>query len=324
MKFPIIFLKKRQDELTFQTVSEEWLTIKEKSWCLEHFKIVRSQIHNYLSQDLGPMPISKIGPQDVLQIIRNIESKNFHHTAHRILGLVNQIFNFAIASGYFFHNPARDLFGTLVPQKIIHHRALVKPKDIGLLMLRIRLAQRRSIVRYALLFCAYTFCRSGEIRKAQWKEINFKTKEWKIPSSRMKMRKEHTVPLSKQCLELLHFIKEMHLSDKYIFPNLDGTSFMNSNILITFLKSLGYSSDEMTVHGFRAMASTVLNEMGFESDLIEKALAHTNQGTVRAIYNRAQWLRQRRKMMQIYADTLDAYTTKVEKRLLKKHKKLLF
>lgn len=314
----------KEQQISFAEVSNQWLSVRRQSWCEDHTKVVASQIENYLVPTLGQLKLGCIETADVLAILRQIEKQGHVHTAHRILGIVNQIFRFAIASGFVMSNPARDLSGTLAERRVHHHSSILKPRDIGTLVFRIRMEGKRTMARYALLFCAYNFCRSGEIRKARWKEINFKTREWTIPSTRMKMRREHIVPLSRQSIDLLHQIKQLNLSDEWIFPNSKGTGCLNANALLSCLQSLGYSSKVMTVHGFRAMASTLLNEMGFVSDIIEKSLAHNNQGSVRAIYNRAQWLKQRKRMMQIYADTLDTFARKVEKRYMKKYHRLSF
>lgn len=320
--FSVFFKKNSLDKPTFFRVANEFLDVKKELWCEGHHSIIRSQIDRYLNPSLGEIAITEIDAQMILPILHKIERDGHYHTAHRVLGVLNQIFRFGIASGYITINPSKDLSGAIKTQKISHRSALVKPYEIGKLLLAIETSNLREVVKLALFFCAYNFCRSSELRNATWREVNFKTKEWKIPAVRMKMRKEHTIPLSNQSLEILSRIKEMHLSEKYIFPDISGSKAMGPNTLLNAIKSLGYDSSVMTIHGFRSTASTVLNEKGFSSDIIEKALAHTSKETVRFIYNRAQWKRQRRKMMQAYADILDHYKDNAKKRMRRRLQKI--
>ena len=165
------------------------------------------------------------------------------------------------------------------------------------------------IMRYALLFSAFTFCRPGEIRHAEWSEIDFENKEWRIPASKMKMKRTHIVPLAQQVIELLKNLKELTGGDKYLFPSARGDGHpMSENTIRVAIRSMGYSNEEMTAHGFRAMASTRLNEMGWRPDVIERQLAHVPSNAVRAAYNHAEYLDERRNMMQFWADYLEGFS----------------
>ncbi len=163
-------------------------------------------------------------------------------------------------------------------------------------------------VQQAMLWSAYTFCRPIEVRQAEWEEIDFERKLWIIPPKKMKMRREHKVPLSKQCLKIL---ENQHGFDKqWIFPSVRKGKCLSEAGVLSAIRSMGYKKDTMCAHGFRAMASTLLNEMGYRFDLIERSLAHGDENKVRAVYNRAEYMEERRKMMQEYADYLDELTDK--------------
>ena len=183
--------------------------------------------------------------------------------------------------------------------------ALTKPLEIAMLMKNIN-AYPHAVVRCALKFSALTFCRPGEIRHAEWSEIDFENCEWRIPAEKMKMKRVHIVPLAEQTIELLLFLKELTGKGKWLFPSarMDGRP-MSDNTVRVALRSMGYSNEQMTAHGFRGMASTRLNEMGWAPDVIERQLAHAENNQVRAAYNHAEYLPERRKMMQFWADYLD-------------------
>ena len=166
-------------------------------------------------------------------------------------------------------------------------------------------AYPHAVVRCALKFSALTFCRPGEIRHAEWSEIDFENCEWRIPAEKMKMKRVHIVPLATQTIELLHFLQQLTGRSKWLFPStrMDGRP-MSENTVRVALRSMGYTNDDMTAHGFRGMASTRLNEMGWPPDVIERQLAHSERNAVRAAYNHAEYLDERRKMMQAWADYL--------------------
>lgn len=166
------------------------------------------------------------------------------------------------------------------------------------------------ITRSAMLWSAYTFCRPGEVRRAEWQEIDWEGMEWRIPAHKMKMRFEHRVPLARQCVELLEDLRERKLSEQWIFPGVRPSRPLSENGVLSALRRTGYGKDEMTAHGFRAMASTLLNGMGYRRDLIERQLAHGDTDKVRAVYNRAAYMDERRAMMQAWADYLDGLRDK--------------
>jgi integrase len=192
---------------------------------------------------------------------------------------------------------------------------LTRPEDVGGLILSIEGYEGYAVTRAAMLWSAYTFCRPGEVRRAEWKEIDWEKREWRIPAEKMKMRFEHRVPLARQCLAILENLRGKRLSDVWIFPGLRPSRPLSENGVLSALRRMGYAKHEMTAHGFRAMASTLLNELGYRPDLIERQLAHGDTDKVRAVYNRAAYMEERRVMMQEWADYLDSLAEKKRNRL---------
>ena len=224
--------------------------------------------------------------------------------------VIGQIFRYAIATDRADYDPTIALKGALQTRKVRHMATITKPADIALLIKNIN-SYPRFIVKCALNFSALVFCRPGEIRQAEWSEIDFDNAEWRIPAEKMKMRRVHIVLLARQTIELLKELHEVTGSNKYLFPSqrMDGRP-MSENTVRIALRSMGYGKDEMTAHGFRDMASTRLNEMGWPPDVIERQLAHVESNSVRAAYNHAEYLAERRKMMQAWADYLDELVRK--------------
>jgi integrase len=257
----------------------------------------------------GKQPIAEITAPDLLATMRRIESRGAIETAHRALQNCSQIFRYAIATGRANRDPGGDLRGAIPPSKRKHHASITEPKAIGELLLAIRGYQGSLITKCALELAPLFFVRPGELRKAEWAEFNFETAEWRIPAERMKMREQHIVPLSSQAIAILHDLRPLTGNGRYVFPGARTNGRpMSENTVNAGLHRLGYTTDQMTGHGFRSMASTVLNEQGWHRDAIERQLAHAERDAVRAVYNYAEHLPERRKMMQHWADYLDAIT----------------
>jgi len=238
--------------------------------------------------------------------MRKIVARGAIETAHRAKQNCGRVFRYAIATGRADRDPTIDLQGALPPPQISHHASITDPKEIGALLRAIDGYSGSGVTRYALQLAPLVFVRPGELRAAEWKEINLPSNEWRIPSARMKMRAEHIVPLSTSSNEILSELKELTGSGRYLFPGVRSKSrYMSENTLNAALRRLGYGSDEMTAHGFRSMASTLLNEHGWNRDAIERQLAHSERDSIRAAYNYAEHLPVRRKMMQEWADYLD-------------------
>lgn len=258
-----------QKVLSFEEISLEWFTKKKHELKEDTAKTTLYRLENYLHNNIGHYPINEIQAPHVLEILREFEKRKKFDITHRILSITSQIFTYAIACGYCTNNPCFNLASVLVKNKKVSRSARTAPKDVALLIQNIKSYPTEN-TRNALLFTAYTFCRSVEVRKAEWKEIDFDNALWTIPAERMKMGKEHKVPLSKQCLEILE--QQKNKCDKYIFPSMRPNRCMSDNTMLTALRTLGYAKDEMCVHGFRAMASTLLNELGYDFDVIEKCV----------------------------------------------------
>jgi integrase len=289
----------------FQALAEDWIEKQSARWSQEHKTTVATRLSRYAYPHIGGKRIGEITPPDVLRFVRMIEGKGKNETASRVLGICSQVFRYGVSCGICLSDPCRDLRGALTAHVESPRPALTSPDDVGGLMASILGYQGSSTIRNAMLWSAYTFCRPGEIRRAEWSEIVWDKKEWRIPAEKMKMRFEHRVPLARQCMEILEALREKRLSEIWIFPGPRPSRPLSENGVLSALRRMGYEKHEMTAHGFRAMASTLLNELGYRPDIIERQLAHGDTDKVRAVYNRAAYMNERRIMMQEWADHLD-------------------
>lgn len=253
---------------------------------------------------LGGKPIKKIDAPMILAILRNVEKRGTLVTARKIKSHVSQIMRYGIACGHIFTNPARDLGWALTPHKYKPRAAITEPRSIGLLM-RDMEAYRSKKRRYSLKLAALTFVRPGELCQAEWSEIEWDAAIWRIPAAKMKMKRPHIVPLSRQAMDVLRELKLLTGQERWLFPSRwDKSRHEKGRVLNTALKRMGYG-EVMTAHGFRAMAATTLSEQGWPSEAIERQLAHVDKNQVRAAYQRSELLPERRKLMQAWADYLD-------------------
>jgi integrase len=254
---------------------------------------------------LGSRPIADVTAVELLAAAKKVEKRGAVETAHRLLQVCGQVFSYAIATGRAERNPVSDLRGALQPvQK--SNNAYLKADELPDFLKKLDNYDGQPQTKLALRFLLLTFVRTGELRGAGWKEINFDKAEWRIPAERMKMRDPHIVPLSKQAIAILRELQPLTGHWSHVFPNQHKPSgCMSENTILYALYRMGYHS-RATGHGFRSTASTILNEQGFNSDVIERQLAHGERNQVRAAYNHAQYLPERRKMMQWWADYLDA------------------
>lgn len=309
--------KKEPFDNTFKAMALEWIDRKSPVWSDEHKKTVLYRLDRFVFPHIGNKPIKGVQPIDVLTLLQPIESSGKNHTAHRVLGICSQVFRYAVATGICPSDPCRDLSGALTCYAEKPRAAIINPREAGELMFLIQ-SYKSQDMRFLLLWSAYTFCRPGEVRKAEWGEIDWDKKEWRIPAYKMKMRFEHRVPLSSQCLSILNQLKVKMISDRWIFPSRkDKTKPISNAGALSALRRMGYAKDEMTAHGFRAMASTLLNEFGFKPDIIERQLAHGDPDKVRAVYNRAAYMKERCAMMQQWADYLDGLGAEFAQNVLK-------
>ncbi|MFN7096232.1 MAG: tyrosine-type recombinase/integrase, partial [Gammaproteobacteria bacterium] len=301
-------------ENSFQAIAIEWFTTFSSKWVASYSSKIMGRFENNVFPWLGNRPINEIKAPELLTVLRRIENRSTIDTAHRVNQICGQVFRYAIATGRAERDISGDLRGALAPIKSKHYAAIVEPKAIGELMRAINSYHGYFITKCALHLAALFFVRPGELRKAEWSEFNFETKEWRIPAEKMKMRETHIVPLAEQAIEILQELYPLTGGSKYVFPSaITNARPMSENTVNTALRRLGYSKEEMTGHGFRSMASTLLNEQGWNRDVIERQLAHAESNSIRAAYNRAEYLPERRKMMQHWADYLQALSGCKEK-----------
>ena len=292
--------------VTFRDVALEFVENQRNIWAPSHTRTVEGRLKLDVYPHFGDRSIKEIGPTEVLAMLRKIEERRAFETASRVLGFCSLIFRYGVAIGVVDSDPCRDLRGALVPHQKGQHAALTKPKEVGAFMLAIDDYKGSGIVRAALAFSALTFCRPGEVRHAEWSEIDFDKMEWTISAPKMKTRVEHRVPLARQAADVLLSIQPLTGTGKYVFPSLRGKGRpLSENGVNMAIRSMGYAKEQMTAHGFRSMASTLLNELGHRPDVIEAQLAHKGADKIRAVYNRAQYMIERRQLMQAWADYLE-------------------
>jgi integrase len=256
---------------------------------------------------LGAKPIGKITTGELLACLRTMEAKGIHESALRARSLCGRIFRYAIATGRAERDITADLKGALTAPTTKSFAAIVDPKRIGELLRAIDGYVGQPTTAAALKLAPLVFVRPGELRAAEWSEFNLEGKEpeWRIPAAKMKMGEQHIVPLSRQAVAVVKELKRFTGDGQYLFPSLRVPSrCMSNNTINAALRRLGYDNTEIVGHGFRAMASTLLNEQGWHPDLIELQLAHAERNKVRAAHNRAERLAERRSMMQAWADYL--------------------
>jgi integrase len=241
-----------------------------------------------------------------LIVLSRLESRGVRDATHRVRAVVGRVFRYAIATGRAKHDISMDLRGALAPRATRNHPSITDPVKVGQLLRAIEGYEGQIATHAALKIAPYVFVRPGELRAAEWSEFNLDAGEWRIPGERMKMGEQHIVPLATQVIAILRELQPVTGSGRYCFPALgSGIRPLSDNTLNAALRRLGYSGDEHTAHGFRSMASTLLNEQGWHPDLIELQLAHAERNKVRAAYNKAQRLAERRTMMQAWADYID-------------------
>lgn len=294
--------RKRAAANSFMAVADEWYEKKKGEWDESHSIRVKSWMERDLYPDLGKRPISEITPADVLAVIKKIEKRGALDVAKRQRARCAQIFRYAIQTGRLAYNPASDLIGVVKSEKVVHRPAL-KRDALGPFLRELETFDRIKITtRLALRLLVLTFVRPGELRGAKWHEFDLKRKEWRIPAERMKMKSEHIVPLSVQSLGVLKELKKLSGQSEYVFPS-DRTwrKPMSENALSYAMNRMGYKN-VATPHGFRSTASTILNESGFNTDVVERQLAHIERNKVRAAYHRAEYLDDRRTMMDWWGE----------------------
>jgi integrase len=292
---------------SFEEIAREWFTKFSAEWSPTHAEKIIRRLERDIFPWLGKRPAAAITAPELLSALRRIEERGAVETAHRAHQNCGQIFRYAIATGRAERDPSPDLRGALPAVKQSHHAAITEPKAIGELLRAMDDYQGQFVTKCALRIAPMVFVRPGELRKAEWSEINLDTAEWNIPAERMKMREPHLVPLSTQAVEILKELHALTGDGRYVFPGARSNSRpMSDNAILAALRRMGFAKDEMSGHGFRAMARTILDEvLQVRPDYIEHQLAHAVRDPNGRAYNRTAHLVERRKMMQQWADYLD-------------------
>ncbi len=315
---------KVEETATFEVIAREWHSRYTPTWKSRHADGLIKRLQRDVFPYIGARPIKDIKATELLTVLRRIESRGALETAHRARSICGQIFRYAVATGRCERDPSGDLKGALPPVQTINRAAITEPKKVGELLRAIDGYQGGFVVQCALRLAPLFFVRPGELRHAEWSEIDFDNAEWNIPAGKMKMKEPHLVPLSKQAIEILKELKKLTGEGRYLFPS--GRSFdrpMSDNAILAALRRMGYSKDEMSGHGFRAMARTILDEvLQVRPEFIEHQLAHVVRDPLGRAYNRTHHLNERRKMMQQWADYLDGLKTGAKILSFKKTKKL--
>ncbi|MEJ0087941.1 MAG: integrase arm-type DNA-binding domain-containing protein [Pseudomonadota bacterium] len=293
--------------VTFKDVGEEWLgkqafspaTLGKARWLFD----------TWLYPAIGSRPVKDVTTRELLGIVRSAETSGANETAHRIRSRASQVFRYAVAAdnlGGCTRDPAADLRGALAPTVVTHHASVKEPRAVGALLRALDGYDGEPTVCYALKLAPHLFVRPGELRAAEWTEFDEKAKQWRIPAARTKLRREHLVPLSKQVVKLLTELRAHTGRRRFVFPAFGNSNrYLSENTLGAALRRLGYSGDQMTAHGFRSMASTLLHELGKDTAVIELCMAHKEPNKVKAAYNAAERLPERKKLMQEWSNYLD-------------------
>lgn len=292
---------------TLEAIAREWFAKCSPGWKSRTASEICKRFEKNVFPWIGARPIREIAAPELLGIIRRIESRGALEQARRTLQTCGQVWRYAIATGRADRDIALDLRGALPPMRTRHRAAFTNPKDIARLLSAISVYHGEFVTVCALRLAPLVFTRPVELRCAEWIEIDLDKAEWRIPDHKMKMKVEHIVPLSIQAINILKDLFQLTGTGRYVFPSVRNiTRPMSENTINAALRYMGFSKEQMTGHGFRSMASTVLHEQGWPSDVIERQLGHSERNKVKASYNHAQHLPERRKMMQVWADYLDA------------------
>lgn len=292
---------------TFEVIAREWYAKFTPTWSAGHAESIKGRLEKDLIPWLGKLPMKEIKATKVLEALRRIEDRGALEQAHRVRTIVGQVFRYAVATGRAERDVSADLRGALPQPPQRHHAAITEPGEVATLLQAIDGYQGHFMVRCALKLSPMLFVRPGELRHAEWAEIDLNEAIWCIPAEKMKVKQPHIVPLCRQAVEILTELKELTGTSRYVFPSTRShTRPMSDNTVNAALRYLGYDRDTMTGHGFRAMARTILDEvLHVRPDYIEHQLAHAVRDPLGRAYNRTSHLEERRRMMQQWADYLD-------------------
>ena len=296
-----------ENENSFEIVAREWHAKFTPTWAPAHAKTTIDRLTRDVFLFIGARPIAEIKAPELLAVLRRVESRGAVETAHRVRSICGQVLRYAIATGRAERDIAADLKGAIPPAKKSHLAAVTDPVKVGELLRAIEGFQGSYIVKSALRLSPLVFLRPGELRKAEWSEFDFDAAQWNIPAERMKMKQPHIVSLSEQALAILRELQPLTSTSRYLFPcHRSMARPMSNNAINAALRRMGFTKDEMTGHGFRATARTILDEeLQVRPDFIEHQLAHAVRDPNGRAYNRTAHLAERKKMMQLWSDYLD-------------------
>ncbi|KWK43170.1 integrase [Burkholderia stagnalis] len=291
---------------SFEAVAREWYDSQRPGWSDGYAEKVLNSLEVDVFPKIGPRPITEIDSPQMLSIVREVEARGVRETAKRILQRSRAVFQYGIMTGRCSRNPAADIDAQTVLKKGpgVQHMARVKATEIPQLMRDIDAYQGDLVTRLALRLMALTFVRTTEMIRAEWSEFDEAAAEWRVPPERMKMRDPHIVPLSRQALDVVAQLRALNGQHRFVFYSVQGRSHISNNTMLYALYRMGYKS-RMTGHGFRGLAATALRELGFARDVVERQMAHAERNQVTAAYVHAEYLPERRRMMQVWGDHLD-------------------
>mgnify|MGYP003881063211 FL=1 len=291
---------------TLEALALEWFELQKDGWTKKHAATVLGRLNGWVLPYIGNVPVTELSPQDVLGVIRRLEAQDKRESAHRVLSICGQVMRYAVVTGRATTDPTRDLRGALKPVAKKHLAAILDPKEFGELLRAIDAYKGHPTTLWALQLAPLVFVRPGELRQAEWAEVDLEDALWTIPASKMKGGRDHMVPLSTQAVALFKEAQKLTGKGPYVFPSVrTATRPMSDMTLSAALKRLGYTSDMHTVHGFRASARSMMEEqLEVRPELLEHQLAHAVHGPLGRAYNRATLLKPRREMMQRWADYL--------------------
>lgn len=296
---------------TFEALAREWHSNWKVDKTAKHADAILSRFENDVFPVLGKLPVRSITPQMILQVVRIAEARKAYDVAHRIKQTCSQILRYGVATGRADTDVTRDLSAAMRPYKAEHFAALdIRELPEFLKMLDYNEMRVHTQTRLAMKMLMLTFVRTNELIKARWEEFNFEEAEWLIPGKRMKMKKDHLVPLSRQALAILQQLKAMNGHREWVFPSMARPrNPMCNATIIKAIQRMGYK-DRMTGHGFRPLAmTTIMEKLSYRFEVVDRQLAHSKRSKIRAAYDRAEFLTERRKMMQDYADYIDQITS---------------
>jgi integrase len=308
--------QKQQGANTFESIARCWFILKGKKLNQKYHKQSIVRLEKHVFPVIGALPITEITIPDVVRLIEKVSERGTVVTAHWVKQAVSQVFRYAAQRGLCQHNPAADL-RNILPSPEERHHACIPLSELPELLQTMAAYKGDKLTVAAMQLLALTFVRTGELIGAKWEEIQWEREEWLIPKERMKMRRPHMVPLSRQSLAILKDLLPLTGSRDQIFHSgANKNKHISNGAVLMALRRMGYQG-RMTGHGFRALASTILNEKGYSPDVIERQLAHEDADKIRSAYNRAEYLLERKSMMQDYADMLDATCSESGARIIR-------